>query len=360
MISDSFDDDSMLEKAVLRCGALLRRRNAVRRSLALFGGTIVLYLVWCLLFGVIGGISHESERHSLAYGLEETQVDAYVWLGGVADQRLSRTLLDARQRAPHWRSQRRSLVVVGNGTATGDGVISNSTKCANFYYSHHRRAEWLMHTATEALLAGAGAAKCICSAQFGSTDERYMALYVAETAPSPPSVTSGISPHTTEFRVAEPRAEVAELLAEQRRDLAGDHHHHHSSRVLHAIEVVDTDEEAYDRLDVAAFDEQGVQLAIVYENQDYRFNHPRGTFAVLRRATLQLSYRDTHCHIVTLRLAGEAAFCAQQCLDLMNGIDVRERARRQWQNSGVQLNASHFESVYGTTKTKAISAHTEL
>ena len=341
---DSFDDaDPLFQRFVVFWAARTKKIKA-KHILVLFGLSVVLYALWSVQNGLLGGVSHESERFSSAYGTENKHTDAYRWLDNARDALLNDSLLAARHER-RW-NLGRAIVVAGASLVEPDRE-SVVVPCAQFYYgaSESQLQEYrsLVNAAHDFLEANDGHVPCVCAPQLGAS-VRYMAIYAAKKGGAAEQKGGGAAERDND--------DIAAQLDEL-------DHDDKPSRIVHAIELVDHDREAYDALDTATLEQRKIPLAIVHANQNYRYNEPRGTFALLRRTKLRITLRDSRCHSVTLRLTGELAQCAQECLDLMDGVDVRERARRQWKNAGIQLNASFFEAeARGTTRTTPlVSSH---
>lgn len=118
-----------------------------------------------------------------------------------------------------------------------------------------------------------------------------------------------------------------------------------SSRAhVHVLEPEDVHAAQYEALNAEYFDKIGVDLVITNESQDYRYNQPRGVYSLIRRQQVNINMRDKACNREKLTVQGDLAICVQECFDMMLGIDVRERARRQYQQ-GVVLNKAVFDNV---------------
>lgn len=128
-------------------------------------------------------------------------------------------------------------------------------------------------------------------------------------------------------------------------------------RVEHFFNPVDSLAEAYDALDAAALDEAGVGLATTVETLDYWWNRARGNFTLLRRKTVRFSGYTSACVEESAVVRGATAFCVQRCFDLLGGIDVRGRARRQ-AAAGVQLNSFDEQKRESAEEEPATSAPT--
>jgi hypothetical protein len=137
-----------------------------------------------------------------------------------------------------------------------------------------------------------------------------------------------------------------------------------SRSVTHFFNIDDVQMESYDKLDAEKLKQSGIGLQITTEDQNYRYNASRGAFKLIRRTSVRITYKDAQCISRAARFDGAIALCAQECLDLMRGIDVRERARLQFRQN-VTLNAEYFNktNMYSsscialTVNTKTPSPH---
>jgi len=111
--------------------------------------------------------------------------------------------------------------------------------------------------------------------------------------------------------------------------------------VVHMFNPVDEQAEIYDALDTSQMKEQKIGLYFSKEVQNYRYNTSRGSFTLLRRTRIRVAYQNEACQWLRPWLSGASALCAQECFDLMRGVDVRERARIQY-NGGIVLNREYF------------------
>lgn len=112
--------------------------------------------------------------------------------------------------------------------------------------------------------------------------------------------------------------------------------------IMHIVNPIDTMQAAYDALDAEMLEHHNVNLSLERESDAYRYNIARGTFVVLRRDKLTLTMLTRQCYQETLTVRGALAHCVSRCLDRLAGIDVRARARMQWER-GVTLNTWAFE-----------------
>lgn len=131
--------------------------------------------------------------------------------------------------------------------------------------------------------------------------------------------------------------------------------------IISMFNVIDKHAEAYDALDVDKFVKDEIGLKKVGENQDYRYNASRGTFWLLRRSKLRIVFDDKFCDSNVMNVDGLLAIQMQSCLDLIRGIDVRDRARMQHQK-GVIFNDEYFkrENEEKAAKQKPKNVKTEL
>jgi hypothetical protein len=118
---------------------------------------------------------------------------------------------------------------------------------------------------------------------------------------------------------------------------------HVDDNTLHLFNMYDTTEVEYDQMNALGLRDANQGLIAVKENQNERYNDGRGEFTVLRRSHIKLTAVDSMWHRDVIRFSGPLGICVQRCLDLMRGIDVRERARMQWAAARVEFNAEYFQ-----------------
>lgn len=105
----------------------------------------------------------------------------------------------------------------------------------------------------------------------------------------------------------------------------------------HMLNPIDKYASQYESLDADFFAVSGVDFTIEQESEDYRYNLARGSFSILRRTKVIIEFYDRACHKRTVTVEGALSLCIQHCLDLMQGIDVAQRAALQAKR-GVKLN----------------------
>jgi hypothetical protein len=220
---------------------------------------------------------------------------AYVWQDDAADAHVAEHVINAR------RGSNSSLLVLV-GSKAHDATATHTATCNELLSQQAHVA--LMATA-ERHLRKAGHANCVCAPQLGG-DVAYIALRSSKSA-----------------------AEVAAGTNE-------------TGAIVHMFNPSDSSADAYDALDAERLVQLGVGLSRVEgANQNYRYNVARGNYTLLRRTKLSIVGIDSACERSRVGLSGALALDAEECLDLLRGIDVRERARRQFQ-VGVTLNADLF------------------
>lgn len=111
---------------------------------------------------------------------------------------------------------------------------------------------------------------------------------------------------------------------------------------LHLFNPLNQFRQQYDALDGVALKHINVGLLVKSEHENYRYNETRGTYRVMRLTRMTIDYETKQCkHALhsasVLREPVADTACLQYCLDKLDGIDVRERARLQY-GQGVVLN----------------------
>lgn len=293
-MSSAYDDFfaySRYERLIVRLGRLAERWRA--RFCAVLAACIVLFAIYAIVLHQSGGITvDQSVIVNSAYYKESLHNSSlYTWLADVRDDNVSSSVISARKALA--RADLLPLVA----STTNDSTMAPTMKCgdllsvdaavARFYNDLlYDTAEFLTNTST-----------CACAPMFGKS-VRYMAFAGSKQA----------------------------------------------AKLEHAINPVDTHADEYDALDANFFAENRIDLVIEQENDDYRYNEPRGHFAVIRRSKLAIALLDKECRKQKLKVTSHLALCAQRCFDMMRGIDVRERARMQYVR-GVTLNKATFEAL---------------
>lgn len=272
-----------------QCGLRIRKRMP-QISAVLFG----LFALYCLISYCRGDtevdravIENSAFVHSSPYSASR-----YRWQHGVVDGSVVQSVVDARANITH-----SELLAVVSQTIDGD-LSSQLLPCSKVVLGKGEAAENYIKLVNEAdaylRSNNRSAPNCVCAPMLGLM-VRYMA--------------------------------VATRRVDDETDL----------HIQHMINPIDVNSDNYDDLDVEFFEKNGVDLSIENENQDYRYNKPRGTYRLLRRNKVRVALFDSYCSSTKITLSGTLALCSQQCLDLMRGIDVRERAEMQ-RKKGVTLN----------------------
>lgn len=279
------------ERLVIRCARL--GGPAVQRLVLAFVGMLVFVLCAMAVryaFGYDAVVPAFVARDSRILHSNESPL-AYLWLHDKPDSAVSAHVVSAR--ATMGLAVARFVLV---GTAADDTAPARDLECERLSARElaARTAYIDLMSRAEQFLAEAGnGSSCVCAPQLGSN-----ANYIA-------------------FR----------------NDAAL------GSRVMHIFNPVDATLDAYEQLDAERLAQLGVGLARATTNQDYRYNAQRGTYILLRRLELSITGVDLACVRERIGVKASAALQAEECLDLLRGIDVRERARRQLKR-GVLLNAA--------------------
>lgn len=118
---------------------------------------------------------------------------------------------------------------------------------------------------------------------------------------------------------------------------------------MHLFNPEDQYRRHYNALDAPALKELDVGLFLKTEHENYRYNETRGVYRVLRYTRMAIDFETKQCKhalfaVHTQRHPVVVAQCLQYCLDKLDGIDVRERARMQYKQ-GVVLNNDYFDRV---------------
>lgn len=291
------EDESMRwhERAVICC-ARLSQKWLRSTLLALAGLMLFVFLAMPLryLFGyteivppfIIRDARHvHSPRSPLAYA----------WLHDAADAHVAEHVIDAR----HGTSS--SLLVLVGSKAVETGVVR--TVSCNELLSQQLHVGLM--AAAEKYLQKANHTNCVCAPQLGS--------------------------------------DVAYIALRSRGDGKADEAVEESSSIVHMFNPLDSSADAYEALDADRLVQLGVGLRrLEGANQNYRYNVARGTYTLLRRTKLSIVGIDSACERSRVGLSGALTIDAEECLDLLRGVDVRERARRQFR-VGVTINAALFD-----------------
>ena len=290
-------DASWREKLITR-GAKLARIVLHHLPRALAALTVFFTTLWLgqYLFGY-GQTSAvvETARHLYP----PSSPLAYKWLDELADSSVAQHVIDARA------GKQVGLLVLVAATKD-DSAPASDVPCRKMFSTNDQVQNFyaaLMDDA-EQFLAGTNHTLCVCAPQLGR-NVRYMAF-------------------RADSRTTNDRAKGS--LSE-----AG------GGSVLHLFNPVDSTADAYDSLDDTQLASLGVGLKVSVESQDYRYNRARGNYSLLRRTKLSIVGVDRACHRERIGLFDQLAVAAEECLDLLRGIDVRERASRQ-AKLGVILN----------------------
>lgn len=292
---DAEDPDASLREKLITRGARLARLvllNAPRVTAALVVFFTVLW-VGQYVFGY-GQTNTVVETARRLY--PPTSPLAYKWLDEQADATVAQHVIDARV------NKQLGLLVLVASTKDDSApatdvpckkMFSTNDAVQNYYASLMEDAEQFLVTANHTL--------CVCAPQLGRS-VRYMAF----------------------------RADTGTTRGSSSLDEEG-------GKVLHLFNPVDSAMDAYDSLDDSQLASLGVGLKVAVESQDYRYNRARGSYSLLRRTKLSIVGVDRACHRERIGLFDQLAVAAEECLDLLRGIDVRERANRQ-AKLGVILN----------------------
>jgi len=214
---------------------------------------------------------------------------AYSWLNGVADPTVGEHVIVARR---GFADARLALVA----STVDDSAPAHRLTCAELT-THDlaaRQALVDLIALAEQYLAKTPHLNCVCAPQLG-TDRSYMVF----------------------------------------RQVAG---------FFHMFNPVDSTADEYETLDGDRLAQLGVGLTQITTNQNYRYNVARGNFTVLRRLHLSIVGVDAACLRNRLAVKDHLALDAEECLDLLRGVDVRERARRQFER-GVIFNSDYFGAL---------------
>lgn len=279
-------DMSWHERLVIRCARL---NKAWLSNVLLVLGTLLLVVVLVMPVRYLLGyrevvpafvISDMREVHSLS------SPSAYIWLNNKPDARVSQHVIEARAGG-----NSSLLVLVGSGG--GDEPVPRSLSCQEMV-SQHAHVELLAASTRHLQRQSTDKAHAVCGPQLGFAIQYIGFRDAGESAP-----------------------------------------------IVHMFSPLDDAAATYDALDADRLERLGVGLNTVSANQNYRYNAARGTFTLLRRTKLSIVGTDATCQRNRVGLKGSAAVDAEECLDLLRGIDVARRARMQF-DAGVILNSAAF------------------
>lgn len=280
-------------------GAVLRRRLLITAAAAL--GLFLLYCVGWLLFG---GADASKALIENSIGLSPLDPRAYNWYGDARDTAVTPSVVAARRSI----NESHLLTLVSNHSE--DRMPASVINCGDMLSLEPDTALFynqLLYDIEKYLAANSHRGpECACAPmlgrpvrllaflqQRGAAEEEQLER-MASTTNAPYSFTYLLNPE--------------DVYAHQ-----------------------------YNELDGNFFSSIGVGMTVEQDSQDYRYNSPRGTYDVLRRSKLTLQVTDKKCDKQRVTIRAPLAVCAARCVDLMNGIDVRERARLQFAK-GVKLN----------------------
>lgn len=286
-MSSAYDDFlaySRYERVIVRLGRLALQWRA--RMCGVVCSCIFLFIVYCVALHMSGGttIDHAVIQNSAYYKESLHNASLYSWLNDVQDTNVSASAIQAR------REFARADLLPLVASTVNDSVVAPTMKCVDLLSIDPATARFYNDLLFDTAEFLANSSTCACAPMFGKS-VRYMAFTGTKQATS----------------------------------------------IQHAINPIDTHADEYDALDANFFAENHIDLLIHEENDDYRYNAPRGHLAVIRRNKVVISLLDKECRRQKLRVTSHLAVCAQRCFDMLRGIDVRERARMQYLR-GVTLN----------------------
>lgn len=290
---EEFPDMPWQERVVIRCA---RFNQVWLRNAMLALGALLLFVLLAMPLRYLFGYADVMPTF-VATDLRQVHSPrsplAYVWLDGIADAHVAEHVIDAR------RGSNSSLLVLV-GSRAKESVTTRAATCNELLA---QQAHLPLMATAETYLRKAGRSNCVCAPQLGS-DVAYIAF----------------------------RGSAAGAA-----DGGG--------AVVHMFNPVDSSAEAYESLDADRLVQLGIGLSRVEAaNQNYRYNVARGNYTLLRRTTLSVVGIDVTCQRNRVGLTSALALDAEECLDLLRGVDVRERARRQHER-GVTLNAELFAAA---------------
>jgi len=322
---DEWDDEPFHRRLVVRAGRLAQRMTA-RSWARLVCWLLAAYLTYCALSYALGAtVVDQSAVHASDHFAEDPRnASHYRWHGDVADAAIGEHVVEARAKIAA--SQLLALMAA-------DSLDSPATlvRCRDFVTGASSERLAAMVAAAQHLLQANRDMRCACGPQLG-----YQVRYLAMAQQTPP----------------------ANSTAKLREAAASDHHNNTASIafgddrhvVVHMFNPVDEHQREYDSLDADFFAAQAIDFHVADEQQNYRYNEQRGQYAVVRRTHLRVAGIDQECHRERITLTGTLALCAEQCMDLLRGIDVRQRALLQ-SRSGVTLNSEQLHRWQQTQQT---------
>jgi len=281
---------------------------------ALASALVALALLYSMLFGA--RVSETELRASQHYAPPRDAVDSYQWIGNEPDGAVAEHVYKLREEffvradllrlVPRSAGRHESRAVQAQCNAGFSRNRQVREKSAELLGEAER---FLAYNAAAA--AKAAHARCVCAPLLGRT-ENHLAIFQAGGTSSNDSVAKHLTDHGMMVAVD------------------GGH-------VAHFFNPVDMHASEYESLNGPALDRANVPLVYSNETLDYRYNEARGEFTLVRRARVRFSGETTACRDETVTVRGDLAICVQRCFDLLAGIDVRERARRQ-AAYGIRLN----------------------
>lgn len=298
---DPNEETRWYRRLIVRVGRTAEQLRARARMLML--GILFLFACYCIISYARGGTVVDLALVDSPYN-----VARYRWHDNIRDSKVSRSTVDARRGLAH--ANLLTLVASSDSDLTESmpiqcrDLLSRNAETARFYNEMFDDADTYLRANVN------NGSLCVCAPMLGKA-VRYIAL-------------------------------AARLHDRQNEE---DNLH-----IEHAINPSDEHAAQYKALDAAFFERNNIDLSIENESQNYRYNEPRGTFSVLRRQKVVLTLVDKACNKQKMTVSGELALCTQQCFDLIDGIDVRYRARMQWMHQGVRLNEAEFVTFNPATR----------
>jgi hypothetical protein len=268
-------------------------------------GSALLFALYCIISYCRGDtiVDQKLVENSVLHHESLHYRWRYRWQDGLADEQVASTLIDARLNI------NRSELLIAVASHRNDSVESATLRCREFIASSNIQSFKLMTEADEFIRANIhNGATCVCAPMFGAA-VRYMAVGWKRTDIAPEASTA----------------------------LSQDSCDNNGVGIEHLINPVDVYKTQYDDLDAEFFETSRIDLAVELEDQNYRYNCPRGNYSILRRSKIQTASFDASCRANKITFRGGLAFCVQRCIDLLRGIDVRTRAIMQYER-GVRLN----------------------